>query len=359
MKPFNPVLVAFSLCFVIFACSDEENYPPANDDPVQTAEAISQMIGRLEVRVDPRIELINIVERAKSFEEKHLQEPTMQQEISNYFLHYKDHPAVEMMQVLEAMGFTYTKPRWFILGCSNPPELRQLYPIKQLYPYRDWIPDEESLSELILKLKDFYNDTKFGTFYCEHRENYEKLLDIVTADFKKHDYIKLLEDYFGVRKDEYVFIYSPTNPGGFGIWIEVEGKITIYSIMRNGDVSLVLHEFGHSFVNPVTDEFKEEIIQYQNLFPPIRQDLPVCYDSWWIAANEHIIRAFTARVVAIINGEVAGEQMLQRELSEGFKYVIPMYERLKEYEANRDKYPDFRSFCPRIVELFAELSSTV
>jgi hypothetical protein len=114
----------------------------ADDDPIQATEAISEMVGRLEVRVNPRIELINIVENAESFEEERLREPTMKQEISNYFRLYRDHPAVEMMQELEAKGFTYTRPRFFILGCSSPPELRQLYPLKQLYPYSHihWIP---------------------------------------------------------------------------------------------------------------------------------------------------------------------------------------------------------------------------
>jgi hypothetical protein len=59
----------------------------------------------------------------------------------------------------------------------------------------------------------------------------------------------------------------------------------------------------------------------------------------------------------MLDGEDAGKRALDNEVSNGFKYIIPIYERLKEYEANRDKYPDFHSFFPRIIELFAELSS--
>ena len=355
------VLSVFCLCFVVGACSDKEGDSPANadDDPIQVAEAISETVGRLEVRVDPRIELINIVENAKSFEEKHLREPTMKQEISNYFMLYRDHPAVGMMQELRAMGFTYTRPRFFILGCTDPPELRQLYPLKQLYPYSHihWIPDEETLAEFRQGLRDFYNDAKFGTFYHEHQADYERLLDVVATDLRERDYITLIEDYFGMRKDEYVLVYSPISSGGFGIWIEAEGKITVYAIMPHGYVPWLLHEFGHTFVNPITDEFRDEIDQYHNLFPSIRNDLPSYYTDWYTAVNEHIIRAFTARMETILDGEEAGKWALERELSDGFKYIVPMYERLEEYEANRDKYPDFRSFYPRIVDLFAELSS--
>jgi hypothetical protein len=352
------------LCFITVACYDEEgNSPttPPTDDPIQTTEAISKMVGRLEIRIDPRIELINIVENAQSFEEKPHPKPSIQRKTSNYFALYKEHPAVEMMQELKARGFTYTKPGWFILGYTNPPELRQLHPFKQIYPYSDesWIPDEETLAELIQKLKDFYNDSKFGTFYHEHRADYEESLHSIAVNFEKRDYVKLIEDYFGERKDNYVLIYSPINPGGFGIWIEAEGKISVYCIigLAAGYIPFVLHEFGHTFVNPITDEYREKIDKYQDLFPPIRPNLPSSYDRWWIVVNEHIIRAFTARVETMLDGEEAGERALQRELSDGFKYIIPMYERLKEYETNRDKYPDFRSFYPRTIELFAELSS--
>jgi hypothetical protein len=92
------IWVVVYLCLTIFACSDDPTRAKANDDPAQTTEAISKTIGRLEIRVDPKIELLNVVENAKSFGEKHLREPTMRQEISNYFLLYRDHPAVEMMQ---------------------------------------------------------------------------------------------------------------------------------------------------------------------------------------------------------------------------------------------------------------------
>lgn len=364
LKQFFPISIwiVLYLCFIIFACSEEKgDTPTTTDDPIQTTEAISKMVGRLEIRIDPRIELINIVEKAPSFEEKPHPKPSIQRKMSNYFALYKNHPAVSMMQELKAGGFTYTKPRCFILGYTNPPELRQLYPLKQTYPYSDesWSPDEETLAELIRKLKDFYNDSKFGMFYHEHRADYEESLHSIAVNFEEKDYVKLLEDYFGGRKDKYVLIYSPINPGGFGIWIETEGKISVYCIigLEVGNIPLVLHEFGHTFVNPITDEFREEIDKYQNLFPPIRPNLPSSYDRWWIVVNEHIIRAFTARVETILDGEEAGKRALQRELSDGFKYIIPMYERLKEYEANRDKYPNFRSFYPRIIELFAELSS--
>ena len=351
------IWIVLCLCFIFAACSDDSKTDNANDDPIQTTVAISKMIGRLEICIDPRIELINVVENVKSYKEKQLHEPTMQQETSNYFSYHKNHPAVEMMQELKTMGFTYTKPRWFILSYTNPPELMQLYPLKQTYFYNDWSPDEAKLAEFTQKLKDFYNDTKFGTFFHKHQTDYEKLLNVVSADFEKRDYVKLLEDYFGEKKDRYVFIYSPTSPGGSGLWIETERKVTVYSIMFSGYVPLVLHEFGHSFVNPITDGFREEIDRYQNLFSSIRQDLPNYYDSWFIVVNEHIIRAFTARVTAMLDGEDAGKKALDNEVSNGFKYIIPIYERLKEYEVNRDKYPDFHSFFPRIIELFAELSS--
>ena len=98
------IWVIIYLCFLFVSCSDDVTEINENGDPIQNTEAISQMAGRLEIRVDPRIEFISVVMKAESFEEKHLQEPTLKQEIANYFLPYKDHPAVEMVRKLRA-GF--------------------------------------------------------------------------------------------------------------------------------------------------------------------------------------------------------------------------------------------------------------
>ena len=48
-------------------------------------------------------------------------------------------------------------------------------------------------------------------------------------------------------------------------------------------------------------------------------------------------------------------EQLREERSIGWIYIEPVYALLKEYEANRDEYPDFRSFYPRILDLFALL----
>ena len=40
---------------------------------------------------------------------------------------------------------------------------------------------------------------------------------------------------------------------------------------------------------------------------------------------------------------------------QGFAYVEALTERLKEYEQNRDRYPTFHDFAPRLIAVFDEL----
>ena len=89
--------------------------------------------------------------------------------------------------------------------------------------------------------------------------------------------------------DNRLSIFSVIGPVG-----SVEG-IPVYGT-RDELLELIWHEFGHSFVNPVTERHRPDIGKYASLLDPILDKMAKAggYGAWEICLNEHLIRAITS-----------------------------------------------------------------
>ena len=65
--------------------------------------------------------------------------------------------------------------------------------------------------------------------------------------------------------------------------------------------NVILHEFNHSFVNPLTEKYRDKVELSKKLFEPIREFMTSkAYGEWKITLDEHIVRAVTARMMEIL-----------------------------------------------------------
>lgn len=81
------------------------------------------------------------------------------------------------------------------------------------------------------------------------------------------------------------------------------------------------------------------------------------YGTWENVINEHVISAITSRFAYRTRASAAAEAELRYHEGRGFAYVRPLYERLQQYEAQRERYPTFTDFYPRVVDVFADLAA--
>mgnify|MGYP006272451979 CR=1 FL=1 len=96
---------------------------------------------------------------------------------------------------------------------------------------------------------------------------------------------------------------------------------------------LFWHEFRHSFSNPVVTKHKKEVSKYNKLFFPIAEQMHERgYGSWMGAVFEHIVRAVHCRLIALEKGEEKGKFAMLKEDMKGFKYINPLYQKLKKYK---------------------------
>ena len=330
--------------------------------------------GAVRVTVDPRMELLGVVQiLVKDYPIRSRYDFAYKREVLTDFSQYRDHRAVKMFEQLWVGGCGFDCPPTLMLYLSAPPRLRVKIPLPEELVRR--AGGIEKVNEFYESLRQFALDTKFLDFFAENKRLYQQ---IISNERQKLEAISVgvVEDYYGARQHSYNIILSPLmHHGGFGPRVaRRNGTYDIYSIdgaagaqndspffgSREEFRYLIWHEFSHSFVNPIVDKYEEETDKYSPLLRPIEAQMKkAAYPKWDVVVKEHLVRAVSVRLTYRELGEQAGATALEDEKGRGFAYVGDICERLKQYEADRKRYPTFASFYPEIIKLFEELSKRV
>ena len=361
------ILPVFLLCD---SCSKKEVISESIPQDVEDDYALQSPEG-LNVKVDPRIELLAVVQHFTTWaSQNHTKfQFEYKYDIDNYFGNFSNHPAIQKSQALTNAGFTYDAPVAFVLFHGDPPEF------EQTIPYSDYLISRagglSSLNEFAEKLRAFAKETDFMKFFTDKQKFYNHIQNQMIGTIGDTSYTKILEDYYGEKKHSYNIIPAPLfHPGGYGPQVEGSEGLDIFNVAgpmnySNGSLSfgdkdymlgILLHEFSHSFINPLTKKYLNQVNNSQVLFEPIREKMQQqAYSSWETCVNEHLVRTVVARLVLKLRGESIGNTVVNQEVNKGFIYVPQLYSLLADYEADRGNYPDFDNFYPRIIELFNSL----
>ena len=261
-------LVYIILLFIIISsCDDsvteiEYDEIPLEDEIILNSDLI--------VKVDPRIELLSVVQHFTTWADKrHTKyESRYKSEVQKYFKNFSNHKAIQLSQELTNSGFSYDAPPNFVLYHSNPPEF------EQITEYSDYlIARAGSKSKLVTfadELRNFAEEADFKSFIESQKAYFRKIENDIKRTIGDQNYIEIIENYYGSEQKSYnVVPASLFHNGGYGALIEsVEGN-DIYNIcgpvgssqgiLSFGNESnfqyILLHEFSHSFVNPLTEKY--------------------------------------------------------------------------------------------------------
>jgi hypothetical protein len=360
--------------FLLFSASD---VTPQSFESAKT-ENITENIF---VEVNPNVELVNIVFSLTNQNELLEQagfspiKSKYTQDISQYFAPYKNHRTVKLAQnLMELLGLD--GPTNFSLYFSAPPELKKKCEYSEEFLQSKGV-EKVILDEFADALRNFSGETKFMEFYNSHEEFYQEIIQDAEKRVDLQDIVKTVESFFGTEREEYHLVLMPSAPfgGGFGphlptgeiycliyplsldaqtpqIFSQLQDKMTYY---------LVLHEFSHSFINPTVEKYITEFENYSYLIEPYLEkfgtQIVIDNESVTVASYgglgffpELLDRASNAYIA-----EQKGEWLLARGIlgaggeGQGFYFIRDMYDLFEVYEANRDKYPDFDSFIPVII----------
>ena len=349
----------------------------------QTIQPIERSVGKLQFSIDPRMEILSAVQLLANYPVVNKDLP-YSKEIVNYFESFASHEAVVMTEsLLQKHGFSYGDPVIFMLHLSQFPELEMHIAFTDYLKMRSGGGD--NLEQYRKSIKLFAGISHFETFWNTKMQFYNNILDLTIANIGKIDLtmvnmgemvldvdmIKVLEDYFNETHENFNIIISPSFRGGYGPKItDDDGNDKIYACLSTTDMKedipylngmrllfYVWHEFGHSYVNPVTDKYSDRVESLNQLFDPIKEDMSkMAYGDWKTCVNEHVIRAVNIRLYELFLGSQISQLMLKDELRQRYIYIEPLIEKLKEFEIKRDKNNvTFTEYYPELLNMLESL----
>lgn len=322
--------------------------------------------------VDRRVELMTIMARLAGYEEFQSKAvPVYLDSLDAWFTPYKEHPAVQYMKkIREEADMGYNAIPIMGVYMTQPPKLRPRLPLTASQPEPRW--GVERGTEFIKLLNKFYKDARCEEFFARQAPLFGEVETAFRDVFAEID-MDWFTRFFGCESNGGMvpivgmgfgggnFGGSITYPDStvdqyafMGSWGMRDGKP---SFNREGFLNTIVHEFSHSFVNPALDAEAELAWPASQLFREHSEPMSKqAYTNGRIVLNETFVRASVIRYLMEHADSVAVDNEMQYQINRHFIWMPEAVELLGEYEANRDKYPDFRSFAPRVVEFCNEIS---
>jgi hypothetical protein len=298
--------------------------------------------------------------------------PDYGQDFEQHFGQFGDHPAVTMAQRLRAEhGVSFDAPMSLAVHLAEGRSLQLRAPLDPWPVGLDprWQPKD--VTEFLDKLHSFANESRFWDFFGAHEPLHRDAvleLESVLADAVDFDWF---EGFFGPGGlEEFRLVLSTLNgPCNYGPRFSGGPRREIYCICgipgQHGDgspalsahiVPTIIHEFCHSYANPVADRHADELEEpAKKLFARVETRMRRnAYGAWETMMRESLVRASVIRYLATYEGEAAAQRQIEEDIATGFLWMGPLSELFEEYEASRDEYPTLESFAPRIVAFFKD-----
>lgn len=333
-------------------------------------QPIERSIGKLRISIDPRIELLAVIHSLSNNQDLANRNLPYSKEIISFFESFSSQEAVKLTESLnQKYGFSYDAPVAFMLHLSQPVELEEKNKFSEYILKRSG--EGDNLEQYRKSIKRFVEISNFEAFWNSKIPFYNQILDMTIANMGEVDLVKAMEDYFNETQENYNVIITPALFGGKGAFISgIDGKETFVATLETTDMKdnipytsgnnilfYVWHEYGHFFVNPLTEKYADRVSLQNKMYVPIENAMSKqAYGSWATCVNEHIIRAINIRMVELYSNVQQSETLLNRELRNHFIYIVPLIEELKKFEQQRDKNSiTFTEFYPELLNVLDSL----
>jgi hypothetical protein len=237
----------------------------------------------------------------------------------------------------------------------------------------------ELIERFIQSLNQFYSDADVGGFLDRNRVVFDGAEKEVEANLPPEGFIDSMESYYGEEKAGYRLIPSPLFYDGIGFGQQVattDGTIVlnVFGAVASPDTvngttfgfddadeirRLSVHEFGHSFVNPLVDlpENRQRLPRSEHLHEAVRDRMAgLGYRTWEVIVKEYLVRLGEIRIALAMGDPELAEELREYHVNHrGFIYLPALEQIVESYEENRDRFPSFRTFLPTLLGALAEI----
>lgn len=330
----------------------------------------------LKSKVDEKIELLGIIYRlAEAQEYSQGVIKSYNDDTDNYFANFKNHNAVLLAKEYRQNGIGYDAVMSLAINLDIQNSSIDLN--DNIYNNLDKRWNKEMLDRFTEKISDFYKETDFRKFFEAHCGIYSQAEQAMNEILESKMDFSWFNSFFGVKGGNYNIFISLTNgPSNYGMKITHKNEgddlcpiIGAGSMNGNpafsseGAVRLLVHEISHPYCNPIVDSYKEELTKSgKTIFPHISQKMEnQAYNNWNIVMYEALVRAST---ICYVNQDTLTKlkvkDMIDYETNCGFFWMADLFKFLNtKYEANRNEYPDLKSFMPQIISFYDILATKI
>lgn len=327
---------------------------------------------RVAVSADPRVELMSIIFRLAGNKEYNRGAVlSYVEDVEKHFRPFKDHPAIKYaVELSKQRGVSYDAVMTMAIHTTDTATLGERVPFSPKPAAMDdrWSP--AAARKFLALARDFVKDTGFNEFYAAHKPLYELSAQRMRDLLDKDAHLEWFDSFFGPAKaaDFHVALGMLNGGGSYGPRVVLpDGREEIYSVIGvwrtdpegkpvfpPGAVSVVVHEFIHSYTNPVVDKFIKDLEKAGGKIYPLvaRQMEEQAYGKWQTLMYESVNRACELRYDAAFYGPDAIKKAEDYEISRSFYWVPGLGRALAEYDAKPRKYKDLAEFFPKITDYF-------
>ncbi|MEO6547117.1 MAG: DUF4932 domain-containing protein [Ferruginibacter sp.] len=246
----------------------------------------------------------------------------------------------------------------------------------------------KALKTFVENLRRFYIERNLQNFFTDYRFFFNGIINEVKQNIPPA-YINKMEKYYGQSISAYNYYPNPFDvvPYDTVFWhgngpiiktkngyvasmmtsaylpLDKKSSINDYSQFGFNHPAtintIITHEFGHSFVNPVLEKYERKINESSSLMSDalVNKMGPIGYGNWLTCIIEHLVRLGEIRI-ALTNGNAKKADSLRNVYINDFGFVlIPDFEKkIVEYERNITKYKSFKVFVPTLLTVLDTIS---
>ncbi len=323
----------------------------------------------LEYATDARLELLGVIQQLAGLRPTATPSiPADRLRLEKRFQPWRKHRAVTAYAAaLKAQG---SDPFAIVmLFHGPPPALAPRDPAWEI-PFADRFADPEGLSQALQAFRDFAAASRFMDYYEEQSPARRRLESVARAEAIKLDTLKQTSAYMGyslpirqkiLLSGAYVpgqannFIIPYPNRSAASRNRPKDTPLEVYSILAPVSIADgTLHfepaperqEIIYAYVE--TDFLKLDVTDASTRYGSISD---ACKMKWSACAMDLIVRAVEARFNEVDHLDEGRLGRPGRPPEE--RFLPALNERLREYEAHRDRYPTLLSFYPRLFSVFS------
>jgi hypothetical protein len=327
---------------------------------------------------DPRIELLSIVfHLAGNPEYNQCRVPAYCDAIDRYFEPFQNHDAIRMARELrEKSGISYDAVMSMAIHLKSVDTLAEQVPFDSPESRLDqrWMPADAR--RFVAALRQFVVQAKFREFVEAHRDLYETTGARLRSLVESKSDLAWFDKFFGAKPGaRFIVVPGLVNGGGnYGPSLRAEdGREEVYAIMGVWQVDAekqpmfdarnlptLVHEFAHSYVNPLVDSFAALDKAGDTVYRPVRSQMESqAYGNGHTLVCESLVRASTARYILAHDGGAAARQVIGQEEGRSFLWTGELFDLLGTYEAEREQFATLQTLMPRVVAYFEALAPRI